>query len=427
MKLNNLILGFLFLSGCTPVGISGSSDSSSSSSSVSSSSSSSGSSFIPPVNASNVAQFLNATGTNVMRISVGGDLCTASSPLNMPCVSITICEPGTSNCQTLNNILLDTGSYGLRVFKSLLTINPPALKDASNNTYAECATFGIGADWGSLATLDIQLGSSTQIASNVPVQIIDSTFASSSSLCALGAVDVDPVTAGFNGILGVGGYEQDCGTSCSSSASQSNYYSCSGTSCTQSAISLANQVTNPVYKLPTDNNGIIVAFPDVASTGATSTNGVVLFGIGTQTNNVPTSGVSTFNVDPTSGFIFTNYSGSNHYALFDTGTNGFDFYDSTITQCQTLTGFFCPASTMNITTTIFGTNNSITKSFSFNLANTEQLAQSNNLVFDNLGFAMSASSSNLFIYGLPAHFGKVLFIGYDGKTSSLGSGASFSY
>ena len=40
---------------------------------------------------------------------------------NKPCVSVTVCSPGTSTCQTISDILLDTGSTGLRIFKSLLT------------------------------------------------------------------------------------------------------------------------------------------------------------------------------------------------------------------------------------------------------------------------------------------------------------------
>src|ERR1700686_1097756 len=41
--------------------------------------------------------------------------------INEPCVSVTICSPSGANCQTINNILLDTGSYGLRVFSSVMS------------------------------------------------------------------------------------------------------------------------------------------------------------------------------------------------------------------------------------------------------------------------------------------------------------------
>src|SRR5512143_2176186 len=59
-------------------------------------------------------------GNNVLSITVNGSLCSAGTSngyFNKPCVSITVCTPGsTTACQTVNDILLDTGSYGLRIF-----------------------------------------------------------------------------------------------------------------------------------------------------------------------------------------------------------------------------------------------------------------------------------------------------------------------
>ena len=40
-------------------------------------------------------------------------------------VSVTVCVPGTSTCQTIPNIAVDTGSMGLRVLKSALTLSLP--------------------------------------------------------------------------------------------------------------------------------------------------------------------------------------------------------------------------------------------------------------------------------------------------------------
>src|SRR4051812_16492133 len=67
------------------------------------------------------------TGPNVLPITVDGSLCSNTLYPNKPCVSVTVCTPGTSTCQTINDILLDTGSWGLRVFKSALnglSLNP---------------------------------------------------------------------------------------------------------------------------------------------------------------------------------------------------------------------------------------------------------------------------------------------------------------
>src|SRR5690349_12125495 len=55
---------------------------------------------------------------NVMPISLGrGPRGTA---FNSPFVSVTICIPGTATCQTIDQVLLDTGSSGLRIAASAL-------------------------------------------------------------------------------------------------------------------------------------------------------------------------------------------------------------------------------------------------------------------------------------------------------------------
>ena len=65
-----------------------------------SSSSSSGGGGIPP-----------ATGNNVLAIIVNGPGLYNSYP-NEPCVNVTIGTPGTTTCQTINDILLDTADIG---------------------------------------------------------------------------------------------------------------------------------------------------------------------------------------------------------------------------------------------------------------------------------------------------------------------------
>src|ERR1700756_1078527 len=38
--------------------------------------------------------------------------------------TVTVCAPGTSNCQNINGVLVDTGSFGLRILSSALgTLN----------------------------------------------------------------------------------------------------------------------------------------------------------------------------------------------------------------------------------------------------------------------------------------------------------------
>src|SRR4051812_13285917 len=76
-------------------------------------------------------------GSNVLPVEID-DQCGA---MNRPCASVTICVPGTNDCQTIDHLLIDTGSFGLRVYDSVLTLNLPAETDASGKAVAECVSF----------------------------------------------------------------------------------------------------------------------------------------------------------------------------------------------------------------------------------------------------------------------------------------------
>ena len=53
---------------------------------------------------------------NTLPVSIGtSNVCLT---INELCASVTICQPGTGNCQTVSDVLVDIGSVGLRVFES---------------------------------------------------------------------------------------------------------------------------------------------------------------------------------------------------------------------------------------------------------------------------------------------------------------------
>jgi len=291
---------------------------------------------------------ITVIASNVLPITVNGSLCSAStsvSYLNKPCVSVTVCTHGTSTCQTINDILLDTGSFGLRIFKQALTVSLTQIISGSGSV-AECAQFGSFSEWGPVQLADVTLGNETAI--NVPIQVIDSTFGTVPSSC--GIPDANPSAAGFTGILGIGVLVQDCGSACANPNQVNNgiYYSCSGSTCTGTTVPITSQVQNPVALLPTDNNGVIVELPTVPSTGSQSVSGILVLGIGTKTNNVP-SGVTTYSTDPF-GDIITSLSGT-FSGIIDSGSNGLFFTPPStvlLTNCKSHdTGWFCP---MSVTT-----------------------------------------------------------------------------
>jgi len=59
--------------------------------------------------------------------------------LNGLFATVTVCVPGsTSECQAIDHVLVDTGSSGLLLLGSVLTLSLPALTDDKGATLAEC-------------------------------------------------------------------------------------------------------------------------------------------------------------------------------------------------------------------------------------------------------------------------------------------------
>lgn len=359
-----------------------------------------------------------------MIVTVNGSLCSSATSANYPnkpCVSVTVCVPGTSTCQTINDILLDTGSYGLRIFKQALTVSLPAIT-TSSGTMAECVQFGDGSSlWGPVATASIVLGNEPAVQS--PVQVADASFGTLPSPCS--NADQTPAAAGFNGILGVGLFAEDCGTGCARSANNQMYYACSGTTCTGTTVPVASQVQNPVYHLPQDNNGVIVQLPAVPAGGTTAVNGTLLLGIGTQANNVP-SGVTAYPAN-TLGEFTTQFSGTTYSSFIDSGSNALYFTSpsaSALPACASPNqAWYCPAATTGFSATNTGSGGSASGTVSFQIGNFVNLVSSANSVFAELG----GGSTMGFDWGLPFYFGRNVYVGIEGTSSSLGSGPYWAY
>ena len=338
--------------------------------------------------------------------------------MNKPCVSVTVCAPGTATCQTIDDVLLDTGSYGLRLFKQVLNV-PLEQATGNSGSLAECVQFGDGSsDWGPVQIASVILGNEPAV--QVPVQVVDSTFGTAPSACQ--NADQSPSDAGFNGILGVGPFAQDCGSTCSSSARNGMYYGCNGSTCSGTSVPLSNQVQNPVALLPQDNNGIIVQLPSVPQGGAPSVSGSLVLGIGTQSNNVP-SGTTTYTLDEYGEFE-TTFNSRTYYSFIDTGSNGLFFPSSgLLPNCRDASDWFCPSSATNLSSTITEALGSTSAVVSFQIGNFDSLLSSPNNVFGDIG----GNEAGTFDWGIPFFFGRVIYIGLEGTTSSLGNGPYFAY
>jgi len=358
---------------------------------------------------------------NVLSITVNGALCSANSYPNKPCVTVTVCSPGTSTCQTISDILLDTGSVGLRIFKQALSV-PLTQETVSAGSLAECIQFGDGSsNWGPVQMASVILGNEPAV--QIPIQVIDATFGTLPVPCQ--NADHSPADAGFNGILGVGLFLQDCGAGCVNSPNNGVYYACSGSNCRGTAVALSSQAQNPVAVLPQDNNGVIIQLPAVPPGGAPSVNGTLLLGIGTRANNIP-SAATTY---PTtvSGFFTTTFSGVVFSSFIDSGTNGLFFRSpsaSLLPSCASPnTEWFCPSSTTALSASNTGAPGAPTGTVSFQIGNFNQLLSSSNRVFAEIG----GTSPVDFEWGLPFYYGRNVYVGIEGRGSSLGSGPYWAY
>ena len=207
---------------------------------------------------------VTASGSNVQPITVNSG--PAGNYANGAFTSVTVCVPGTSTCQTIDGVLVDTGSSGLRLLSSALTVTLPQQKASDGNPVVECLPFVSGYTWGPVQSADIQV--SGEKASSVPIQILSDTDFPVPGACSDQGSSQDTLTSlGANGILGVGNFAQDCGGACVTTGPSNPglYYECPSSGCVVVAESLAQQVPNPVTLFPTDNNGVIIEIPAVSA------------------------------------------------------------------------------------------------------------------------------------------------------------------
>jgi Protein of unknown function (DUF3443) len=367
-----------------------------------------------PVLATNLA---SSFAHNVLPISV--DL-GPTNRVNLPLASVTVCAPGSSSaCQTVDGILIDTGSTGLRIVASALSAVPlPQMSDADGNPIAECAQFAEGSSWGPVRSADVRIAG--EQANSLPIQVIgDPAFFPIPTKCANTGPSMNTVqTLGVNGYLGIGAFRHDCGNLCAQSSGPGIYYVCTSSGCQSAAIPLTEQLANPVSMFADDNNGVLVQLPAVPATGSANADGVVIFGIGTQSNNA-LGNASVFTTSTLSGGITTYYNGAVfNDSYIDSGSNALFFKDTSIPVCSSATagtGFDCPVSTKSLSATIQGLNG-MNASVTFSVANADSLIASGSTAFSNLAAPIGWSSPTLpnFDWGLPFFFGRNVFLAFEG-------------
>jgi len=368
------------------------------------------------------------TGSNVAALTVNAG--PAGNYANGAFTSVTVCTPGTSTCQTIGGVLVDTGSSGLRLLSSALTVSLPQQNYSDGNPVAECLPFVIGYTWGPVQTADVEIAS--EKASSVPVQVINQTAypLPATSLCANnpgGPSDTVP-NLGANGIIGVGSFAQDCGGACalqpSSGQNPDLYYECPKTGCTAIAETLAQQVANPVALFSKDNNGVIIELP-AANGPEASLTGSLVFGIGTESNN-GLNGATVYPVDANGNFVTSFNSATYSQSFIDSGSNAFFFPDSAIATCSDAPAFYCPSSTVNLSATNAGFNGTPTGMVNFSVANADDLFN-NNPTANVFGQLAGPNTITGFDWGLPFFYGRNVYTAIEGQSTPGGTGPYWAY
>jgi hypothetical protein len=377
---------------------------------------------------------------------------TGLSEANIAYTTVTVCVPGnappSSNCQDIDHVQVDTGSSGLRLVSSIVSVSLPHNNDSGGNPLDECLIFLDGYVWGPVATADIYVAG--EKAGSLPVQLTipdggSPGVPSSCSSQTTGSNDGgSPSDLGANGLIGVGFFQQDCGLACTTANGQipNAYYGCTASGCNPTYTTLLQQVTNPVVLFSGDNNGVLIQLPVVQDGGAQNVPGSLIFGIGTQSNNglgsatiyqVPDENSSASNL----GDIITTYNGQAYnFSFIDSGSNGLFFLDTSITGIPTCSGqesaWYCPTNSPdNLTATNQGQNDSqqgtgSAVAVNFSIENADNLFQSNNTAWSTLGGPYTPPPVQ-FDWGLPFFFGRNVFVAIDQKGTPAGNGPYVAY
>jgi len=415
-----------------------------------------------PSSSTTTSTTVNNTAALVANFGPNGS---TSGIVNGIFTNVTVCQHGTSNCAAIDNVLVDTGSIGLRLARGVLGGVTLSQVLQNGSPLLECIQYGdTSYSWGPLQLADVQIAG--EQASNIPIQLLGATTDPVPGNCLTtpvasglpnGGNEDTLASLGANGILGIAGNNEsgdgegsvDCGSVCTTVSFTSGfpYYICPNGTCSPVAVPTSLQMANPVAAFSSaDKNGVMITFPTVGAMGATALSGTMKFGIGTRTDN-SLSNVTVFAMDPCGNFPTVSFNGISYMdtacngtgsgmgGFLDTGSNALYILDHSalspfgISDCPASSagaGFYCV--TGGTTTlsgiVLLGSGNVGSETISLNIADATTLFNTNNAVFNNLGgdslTANASPSADFFLFGAPFFFGRTVFVGIAGQATPAG-------
>lgn len=345
---------------------------------------------------------------------------------NLAYVTVTVCEPGGARCATIDHVLLDTGSIGLRVLRSAVAgLSVPSVSLPAGTAH-ECYPFVIGAVWGPVVRADVTIGKRTAAA--LPIQLIDdaptlSAAAPADCTTAAGGELLQSVTAlQARGVLGIGLLRHDCGLNCQLGRYDSGvtlYYACTSANCQPAAVAPDDQVQHPVARFAEDNNGTAVVLPALPALGAAKVRGRLVLGIGTKANNqLPaTARVLPVETNPSLNsylYVSTRLGQTDFPSTYiDSGSNGLFFDDPAgMALCAVAVGgegqWFCPSTQQSRLATLTGADGT-TANVNLEVVSANALFATTNVAFATLAGSTGSANPGAFVWGLPFFYGRTVF------------------
>jgi hypothetical protein len=345
---------------------------------------------------------------------------TPHSGFNRLVVTVIVCEPGTARCATIDDVMVDTGSTGLRLEASAVprSLRLPAFTGAGDRPLAECLRFIHDDAWGPLVRADLRIGGMT--ATDLPIQIIADDDRPRPVGCPTSIVK--PTS---NGTLGVGPNLFDCGGACeqnprspgvfvraSDAAGAGPVGERDAWSPVQGKVPPESRLPNPVSRFPDHSNGIVIELPPSPPGGADELVGSLTFGVGTAPNNrIGKAGI--IRLDGRGRFT-TSFGGVAYPdSYIDSGTPAYLLSDDALPRCAGMTWAYCPVPERTLHATIAGADGAATP-IAFTVGDYRAARDRSVGAWD--GFAEAAEpSSRAFVWGAPLFIGRRVFLVQAGK------------
>ena len=329
---------------------------------------------------------------------------------NRMVVSVTVCEPGTERCVTVDDVMVDTGSTGLRLEASAVPtwLRLPAFSGPNGKPLAECLRFVHDTAWGPLQRADVRLGG--LIARKHSLAGPSTTRGAHRRRRAHAPMSV-PTS---NETLGVGQHLFDCQGACQQRTEAPGVFVWDGTewSPVDGAVEPAYRLPNPVSYLPGHDNGIVIDLPSPPDEGAREVVGTLTFGV-VAGDKVDTAGHPAPRRGPAGSR--TMLAGRSYPTSYiDSGTETYVLYDASLPRCRDMPWAYCAEPRRTLRAEMVGTDGKGIPT-TFNVGNYQTSRERHAGASDDVA-EVADQQADVVIWGAPFFLGRRISLVMDGSS-----------